>query len=151
MIPIVRLAVATAVLVAVPATAIAMAEDSGGSAAMLKVGGKAGPLSCWSRPRPCQTVSGEANYCFKPAPCPAEARTVQLENGEDKPAIYAGVAPPPIAAADGNHEAMRRAVGRAWKAGQCLLVSGRFTRSGAVAAPLLSVERVIGPCDSPQR
>ncbi|MGO4336358.1 hypothetical protein AB4037_15740 [Labrys sp. KB_33_2] len=151
MVLIVRLAIATAMLVAMPAAAIAMAEDSDGPTAMLKVGGKAGPLSCWSRPIPCRTASGEPDYCSKPAPCPAGTRTIQLEGGEGKPAIYAGVAPPPIAAADGNHEVMRHAVGRAWKAGRCLVVFGRFTRSGAVAAPLLSVERVVGPCSSPQR
>lgn len=143
---VVRPAWIAAALAVLPSAALALVEDAGGPAMMMRVGGKAGPASCWSRPKPCPTSAGEANYCSKPAPCPAGTRTVQAEGGDGEPAIYVATVPPPVVALAGNHDEVKQAIGNAWRSGKCLLVFGRFTRSGAVAAPLLSVDHIVGPC-----
>lgn len=62
------------------------------------------------------------------------------------PPAYAGDAPPVIAARAELLEPLRREIWRAWAAGGCLLVHGRFDRRGAAAVPVLSVDRIIGPC-----
>ena len=62
------------------------------------------------------------------------------------PPAYAGDAPPVIAARAELFDQVRREIWRAWAAGGCLLVHGRFDRRGAAAMPVLAVDRVIGPC-----
>ncbi|WP_342237388.1 hypothetical protein [Inquilinus sp. OTU3971] len=62
------------------------------------------------------------------------------------PPAYAGDAPPVIATRAELLDQVRREIWRAWAAGGCLLVRGRFERRGAAAVPVLSVDRVIGPC-----
>ncbi|MGK9170050.1 hypothetical protein KXR53_27295 [Inquilinus limosus] len=62
------------------------------------------------------------------------------------PPAYAGDAPPAIAAPPDLLDQARNEIWRAWASGGCLLVRGRFDRRGATAAPVLSVDRIIGPC-----
>lgn len=62
------------------------------------------------------------------------------------PPAYASDAPPVIAARAELFDQVRREIWRAWAAGGCLLVHGRFDRRGAAAMPVLSVDRIIGPC-----
>ncbi|WP_152613493.1 hypothetical protein [Inquilinus limosus] len=62
------------------------------------------------------------------------------------PPAYAGDAPPVIAARPELLEQARNEIWRAWASGGCLLVHGRFERRGAAAVPMLSVDRIIGPC-----
>ncbi len=62
------------------------------------------------------------------------------------PPTYAGDAPPVSAARADLLDPVRREMWRAWAAGGGLLVHGRFDRRGAAAMPVLSVDRVIGPC-----
>lgn len=62
------------------------------------------------------------------------------------PPAYAGDAPPAIAAQGALLQQARSEIWRAWASGGCLLVHGRFDRRGAAAVPVLSVDRIIGPC-----
>ncbi|MFE0752984.1 hypothetical protein ACFW16_03440 [Inquilinus sp. NPDC058860] len=62
------------------------------------------------------------------------------------PPAYAGDAPPAIAAQPELLDQARNEIWRAWAAGGCLLVHGRFERRGAAAVPVLAVDRIIGPC-----
>lgn len=128
---------------AVPGMAAAEVPQLDGPPVEMRVGGKAGPASCWTEPKPCPSKTGETNYCSDPGPCLAGMQTVVRAGQGDQPAIYARAEPPPIAAAE---DAEREEIARAWASGECLVVSGWFTFSGAAAAPLLTVGRIIGPC-----
>lgn len=91
---------------------------------------------------------GDTGIRCKRAPCPWRG-VVPAErdaNGAAEPA-YVGEAPPVIAAPPELLEQARTEIWRAWAGGRCLLVLGRFERRGAAAMPILSVERIDGPCD----
>lgn len=83
------------------------------------------------------------------APCPWRGVVPVDAEGVAGPAdpAYAGDAPPVIAAAPEVMDQVRAEIWRAWAAGGCLMVLGRFERRGAAAMPILSVERIVGPCD----
>jgi len=86
--------------------------------------------------------------CLK-QPCPWRG-VVPVEDegaaaGSSSPA-YAGDAPPVIVAAPALLDPARRRIWGAWASGGCLLVQGRFGRRGTAAVPVLSVDRIIGPC-----
>lgn len=139
----IRFLLGVALAAALSGAAAAEVRQLDGPPVEMRVGGKAGPASCWTEPKPCPSKTGETNYCSDPSPCPAGMQTVVRVGQGDRPAIYARAEPPPVAAAE---DAEREEIARAWAAGECLVVSGWFTFSGAAAAPLLTVDRIIGPC-----
>jgi len=90
---------------------------------------------------------GDTGIRCKRAPCPWRG-VVPAERdatGTAEPA-YVGEAPPVIAAAPEMLEQARTEIWSAWATGGCLMVLGRFERRGAAAMPILSVERIEGPC-----
>jgi hypothetical protein len=91
---------------------------------------------------------GDTGIRCKRAPCPWRG-VVPAEHdaaGAADPA-YVGEAPPVIAARPELLDRAQAEIRRAWATGGCLMVLGRFERRGAAATPILSVERIEGPCD----
>jgi hypothetical protein len=90
---------------------------------------------------------GDTGIRCKRSPCPWRGVVpAERDAGAVEPA-YVGEAPPVIAAPPELLERARTEIWRAWAGGRCLLVLGRFERRGAAAMPILSVERIEGPCD----
>ena len=86
--------------------------------------------------------------CLK-QPCPWRGVVPVEDEGAAPgaaPPAYAGDAPPVIAARPELLQQARTEIWRAWASGGCLLVHGHFDRRGAAAVPMLSVDRIVGPC-----
>ncbi|MGO4129059.1 hypothetical protein AB4Z01_32010 [Inquilinus sp. YAF38] len=120
-------AVAAAILVAAPPLAGAAAQET--PPGLFRVGDTG--VRCLKQPCPWRGV------------VPVDDESVAAGT---VPPAYAGDAPPAIAARAELLDQVRHEIWRAWAAGGCLLVHGRFERRGAAAMPVLSVDRVIGPC-----
>ncbi|MDR6287699.1 MULTISPECIES: hypothetical protein [Inquilinus] len=92
---------------------------------------------------------GDTGIRCKRAPCPWRGVVPVNDAGGAGAAdpAYVGEAPPVIAAPPELLDRAQAEIRRAWATGGCLMVLGRFERRGAAATPILSVERIEGPCD----